>query len=345
MITTMTVETIHAGRKRRRRRRITVAAILTAALAGLAVAALSLGNVIYPPSVVARVLAGEAIQGATFAIGTLRLPRLLAGLMIGMAFGLSGATFQSLLRNPLASPDIIGISSGASAAAVVCILVLRWSGPAVSAAAVLAGLTTAALIYILSRGGGFSGGRLILIGIGVGAMLQAVISYLLLRASQYDIPAALRWLSGSLNGVQLKSLVPLAIAIAVLAPPLLVFGKRLDYLELGNQKASSLGIRVNQTRLVLVLCAVALVAFATAIAGPIAFVAFLSGPIARRVSGGGSPALMTSALTGAALTLGADLLGQFAFGTRFPVGVVTGIIGAPYLLILLVRINRIGGSS
>jgi iron complex transport system permease protein len=338
------IETIKTGRKKRLRRQVIVIAVLGVLLIGLAVSALSLGNVRYPISVITRVLSGETIKGASFAIVTLRLPRMLAGLLIGMAFGISGSAFQTLLRNSLASPDIIGISSGASAAAVVCILVFRWSGFAVSAAAVTAGLATATLIYILSRGGAFSG-RLILIGLGIGAMLQAVISYLLLRASQYDIPAALRWLSGSLNGVHMEELVPLAVSIAVFFPLLILLGKQLEFLELGDEKASSLGIRVNRTRLLLILCAVGLVAFATAVAGPIAFVAFLSGPIARRMSGSGSPALLSSALTGAALTLAADLAGQFAFDTKFPVGVVTGIIGAPYLLFLLVRINRSGGSS
>ncbi|WP_313560104.1 iron chelate uptake ABC transporter family permease subunit, partial [Ruminiclostridium cellobioparum] len=146
---------------RRRQFRWTLVTILLVMLAfALCVAALLLGNTIYPLDTALRVLLGEQIQGATFAIGTLRLPRMLSGLLVGLAFGIAGSTFQTMLRNPLASPDIIGISSGSSAAAVFCILVLKVSGTLVSIAAVIAGIMVAALIYVLSRGGSFSGGKL-----------------------------------------------------------------------------------------------------------------------------------------------------------------------------------------
>jgi iron complex transport system permease protein len=339
------IEIVTTERRKRLRRNIAVSSALAILVVTLCVVMLALGGVIYPPGIILRVLSNEQIEGATFAIGTLRLPRMLAGVLVGAAFGISGAVFQSMLRNPLASPDIIGVSSGASAAAVVCILVFRLSGAAISAVAVVAGIATAALIYALSRGGTFSGGRLILVGIGVGAMLNSVISYLLLRASQYDVPGAMRWLSGSLNGIRKEELIPLALAMLVLCPILLILEGRLKIIELGDHKAAALGVHADRTRLLLVLCAVGLVAFATAVTGPIAFVAFLSGPIAKRMTGDGSPSLLASALTGAALTLGADLLGQFAFDTKFPVGVITGIVGAPYLLFLLVKINRSGGST
>ncbi|MDR0819745.1 MAG: iron chelate uptake ABC transporter family permease subunit [Oscillospiraceae bacterium] len=338
------IEIVKTERQKRLRRNIAVISVLAVLVVTLCALMLSLGGVIYPIDVIIRVLSNEQIEGATFAIGSLRLPRMLAGVLVGAAFGISGAVFQSMLRNPLASPDIIGVSSGASAAAVACILVFNLSGAAISAVAVVAGVATAALIYALSRGGSFSGGRLILVGIGVGAMLNSVISYLLLRASQYDVPGAMRWLSGSLNGIRKEELAPLVIAMVVLCPTLLCLESRLKIIELGDHKAAALGVRSDRTRLLLVLCAVGLVAFATAVTGPVAFVAFLSGPIAKRMTGDGSPSLLASALTGAALTLGADLLGQFAFNTKFPVGVITGIIGAPYLLFLLVKINRSGGS-
>lgn len=336
---------IYEGFHRRRVRFITVTlalAVLTLLLSG---AMLYLGNTKYSLEVICRVLLGENIKGASFTIGTLRLPRMLAGLLAGMAFGMAGNTFQTMLRNPLASPDIIGVTSGSSVAAVICILVLKVSGGLVSLAAVITGLLVACLIYILSRGGSFSGGRLILIGIGIQAMLNSVISFLLLKANQYDVPAALRWLSGSLNGMQMKDIPGLFIVVLIFGLVLTLLGRHLRILELGEQSAITLGLRSDQTRLLLVLGAVFLIAFATAVTGPIAFVAFLAGPIAGRLAGTGSSNVLPAGLTGAALVLLADLLGQYAFDLRFPVGIITGILGAPYLLYLLIRMNRTGGTA
>ncbi len=336
---------IKYGYRRRQLRRTLVTILLGLLAFALCVAALLLGNTIYPLDTALRVLLGEQIQGAAFAIGTLRLPRMLSGLLVGMAFGIAGSTFQTMLRNPLASPDIIGISSGSSAAAVFCILVLKLSGTVVSIAAVAAGVMVAALIYAFSRGGSFSGGKLILIGIGVQAMLNAVISFLLLRASQYDVPGALIWLSGSLNGIRMTRIPGLFIVVASFGLVILLLGRHLKILELGEQSAVTLGVRTDLTRLLLILSAVFLIAFATAVTGPVAFVAFLAGPIAARLVGTGSPNELPSGLVGSILVLGADLIGQFAFDTRFPVGIITGILGAPYLLYLLIRMNRTGGSA
>ncbi len=344
-MTALTLQAVSAGRRSRRSRRLTVTVILAALVVTLGLLGLMLGATVYSLDDVVRVLAGEKVQGASFAIGSLRLPRVLAGTMAGLAFGAAGTTFQTMLRNPLASPDIVGISAGASAAAVFCILVLHWSGPAVSLVAIVVGLATAALIYWLARGGESAGGRLILIGIGVGAMLDSVVSYLLLNASAWDVPMAVRWLTGSLNGTRLDELPPLALAVVVFGGVILLLGRNLKALEFGDQTATALGVRVDASRLALVLCAVGLVSFATAVTGPIAFVAFLAGPIATRLVGAGSQVVLPAALTGAVLVLAADLLGQFAFDTKFPVGVVTGILGAPYLLFLLARINRAGGSA
>lgn len=311
----------------------------------LALASLVFGRTRYPLSVVVRVIAGEEIQGATFAVGTLRIPRVLTGALAGFAFGVAGYTFQTMLRNQLASPDVIGVSTGASVAAVFCILVLRLSGAAVSAAAVIAGVAIAALIYALSRGSSFAGGRLILIGIGVGAMLNSLLSYLLLRAQQNDIPAAFRWLSGSLNGSRMEDLPLLLAAVVIFCPVIFLCGRTLQIMELGDDTAMALGAKVKRIRLALTISAVALTSFATSVSGPIAFVAFLSGPISLRLSGAGRLGAAPAGMTGSVLVLAADLVGQFVFNTRFPVGVVTGIIGAPYLMILLLRINRSGGSS
>lgn len=334
---------VQLGFHKRRVRFITVTVILALITAILCSIMLYLGNTKYSPEIILRVLLGEEIKGATFAIETIRLPRMLAGLLAGMAFGMAGNTFQTMLRNPLASPDIIGVTSGSSVAAVFCILVLNVSGAVVSISAVVSGLSVAFLIYMLSRGGSFSGGRLILIGIGIQAMLNAAISYLLLRANQYDVPAAIRWLNGSLNGMQMKNIPGLFMVVLIFGCLLMFLSKMLKILELGEQSAITLGLRTDISRLLLVLAAVFLIAYATAVTGPIAFVAFLSGPIASKLAG--SSNTVTAGLTGAVLVLLADIIGQYAFDIRFPVGIITGILGAPYLIYLLIRMNRTGGAA
>lgn len=341
-MTNTTVAFIMAGRHQRRRRWILVTSLLAALACMLCCAMLLLGSTIYPVKDVVRALSGERLSGVSFAVNTIRLPRMLAGLLAGFAFGIAGNTFQTMLRNPLANPNVIGITSGSSAAAVFCILILHTSDTVVSIASVIAGLATVLLLYLLSRGKTFSIGRLILVGIGIEAMLTAVISYLLLVGAQQDIPAAIRWLSGSLNGSQMHELPSLAITVLVFAPILIVMGKRLSLLELGEQSATSLGVNTDKTRIMLIVASVCMIAMATSSTGPIAFVAFLSGPIAKRLVGVGFSNVIPSGLVGINLVLAADLIGQFAFETRFPVGVITGILGAPYLIFLLIRMNRKG---
>ena len=333
---------IKQGYAKRKMRMISVTLILLALTVGLCTIMLLYGKTNYPLSVVLKVLGGEQIQGASFTIGTLRLPRMLCGLLVGLAFGIAGNTFQTMLRNPLASPDIIGITSGCSIAAVFCILVLRMSGSSVSIAAVISGLIVSTLIYLLSKGSGFSGGRLILIGIGIQAMINALISFLLLKSSQYDVPSALRWLSGSLNGMSMKDVPGLFIVVVLFGGIILLLTKHLQILELGDEFATTLGVKINLVRIILILSSVFLIAFATAVTGPIAFVAFLAGPIASKLVGPGASNVLASGLVGALLVLGADMIGQFVFSTRFPVGVITGILGAPYMLFLLICINRRG---
>ncbi len=339
-----TVETVVRGRVRRARRRRTVIGVLAVLIvAGFAVT-LMVGQTYYPPGDVARVILGQDVPGASFTVGRLRLPRAVLAIAAGMCFGLAGVTFQTMLRNPLASPDIIGISAGASAAATFAIVVLSLDGAGVSVFAISAGLVVALVIYLLSYKGGVSGTRLILIGIGVAAMLDSLTSYILDRAATWDMQEAMRWLTGSLNGTSWNATLPVLIALVVLAPLLLGLSDNLSALQLGDDTASALGVPVDRTRLLAVVGAVGLIAFATAAAGPIAFVAFLSGPIAARLAGSDGSLLVPSALVGALLVLVADFCGQFAFGTRFPVGVVTGVLGAPYLVYLIIRSNRVGGS-
>ena len=342
---TRTVATsVAAGRRRRTLRRRGVLIALGVAIVAVFAVSLMVGNTFYSPAEVIAVIFGQDVAGATFTVGRLRLPRAVLAIVIGLSFGLAGVTFQTMLRNPLASPDIIGISAGASAAAAFAIVILGLSGTAVSAFAIVAGLVVTLVIYLLSSTSGSAGTRLILIGIGIAAMLEAMTQYVLSKAGQWELQEAMRWLTGSLNGSTWVEVWPTLLALVVLAPLLLSRSRDLDTMRLGEDAAAALGVRIDRTRLVVIVAAVGLIAFATAAAGPIAFVAFLSGPIAARIVGPNGSMLIPSALVGALLVLVADFVGQNALGTRYPVGIVTGVLGAPYLVYLIVRTNRAGGS-
>ncbi|MEU8664644.1 FecCD family ABC transporter permease [Actinoplanes philippinensis] len=343
-MSTTTLEAVTRGRRRRRLRRRTVLAVAGVAVAVMAALSLMAGQTFYPPDDVLRVILGETVPGASFTVGELRLPRTVLALITGLCFGMGGVTFQTMMRNPLASPDIIGISSAASAAAAFAIIVLGLGETGVSVFAIVAALGVAVVIYVLSFKDGVAGTRLVLIGIGIAAMLNSVTSYVLNQAGQWDLQAATRWLNGSLNGSTWDEAVPVLVALAVFGPVLLAQARNLTMLQLGDDTASALGTRLERTRLISIVAAVGLIAFATSATGPIAFVAFLAGPIAARLVGPGGSLLVPSALAGALLVLVADFLGQFAFDTRFPVGVITGVLGAPYLIFLLVRTNRAGGA-
>ena len=336
------LSTITDGYRKRQRRYVFTALTLLFLTFALACIMMIYGNTIYSPKTVLKVHSGEDVEGAVFTIRTLRLPRMLTAILCGLAFGMAGNTFQQLLGNPLASPDIIGVTSGASVAAVFGILVLKLNGGTVSLMAVFSGLLVSVLIYFLSQGGGFSNARLILTGIGMQAFLSAVISWMLLKASEYDVANALRWLSGSLNGVKLENVPRLALVVFGAGGAILLLNRQLSMLQLGEAHAVTLGVNVRRIRLALILLALLLVAFATSVTGPVASVAFLSGPIATRLSGNGKNGMLTSALTGSTLVLASDLIGQFALPSRYPVGVVTGILGAPYLLFLLLQMNDKG---
>ncbi|MFV0534424.1 MAG: FecCD family ABC transporter permease [Cumulibacter sp.] len=339
------VADIVAGERRRRNRRMALVVGTLALLVAIAFAlSLMVGRTFYPPGEVLRVLLGEQVQGATFSVGRLRVPRAVLGLLAGFCFGMAGVAFQTMLRNPLASPDIIGISAGASAAAAFAIVVLAWGPSQVGIAAIVGGLVVALAVYFLAYKGSVLGSRLILIGIGVAAMLESAISYILSQASDWDLQEAMRWLTGSLNGASWDQIVPLAIAMVVLVPLLCMQSRDLYISQLGDDASQALGVRVGRLRLIVIVVAVTLLSFATAGSGPIAFVAFLSGPIAGRLVGPGKSLLIPAALVGALLVLAADLVGQNLLSVRYPVGVVTGVLGAPFLIYLIVRTYRAGGS-
>ncbi len=335
---------IVAQRTRHARRRAAVIALLASLLAAIFSLTLILGQSFTPPTDVLRVLLGENVAGASFTVGQLRLPRALLSVLAGLSFGMGGVAFQIMLRNPLASPDIIGISSGASAAAVFAIVILSLKGPIVSVFAVVAGLGVALTVYGLSSRNGVAGTRLILVGIGVSAMLESIIAYILSTAPAWNLQEAMRWLTGSVNGAQLSQAAPLLLSLVIFGGLLLSRQRDLEALRLGDEMAAALGVRVGTTRILVIVAAVGMIAFATAVTGPIAFVAFLSGPIAARIVGPGSSPLIPAGLVGAFLVLAGDYAGQFLLFSRYPVGVVTGALGAPYLIFLIIRANRSGGS-
>jgi iron complex transport system permease protein len=289
---------------------------------------------------------GAASASADFIVQTVRLPRASTAVLTGAAFGLAGIIFQTLLRNPLASPDIVGVSTGASAAAVTVIVLFGLAGWAVAGAAFAGALLTAILNYALAWRRGVSPYRMVLIGIGLTAILQAIISYLFTSARIEIVQKALAWMVGSLNASTFEQVQPLAVAMLLLLPVAWLMLRPLGNLELGDDTARALGTRIELTRLGLLLIAVALVACATAAVGPVAFVAFVAGPIARRLVGASRAAFIAAPLVGAVVMTLSDLIGQHVLPTtQMPVGIVTGALGAVFLIRLLIAANRTGSGG
>ncbi|MEU0091365.1 iron chelate uptake ABC transporter family permease subunit [Kribbella sp. NPDC006257] len=339
-------QVIAHARAARRVRSVVVIAVLAAVVFVIFCVSLSLGDFKIPVIDVVKTLFGGGDRATEFIVNKLRLPRALTGVLVGLALGLSGAIFQSIARNPLASPDIIGVTYGASAFAVFAIVTLGLTGTAVAALAIVGALLTAIIMYLLAWKQGVSSYRLILVGIGIGAMATSLTSYLLTKARVEIAQQALIWLTGSLNGRDWSQVWQLLITLAVLSPVLVFLVHRLRILQLGDETAYGLGLRVELSRLGLIVVGVLLAAMATAAAGPIGFVAFVAPPIARRLTRSPGPALIASALLGAFVVSLSDLIAQHALGhTQFPVGVITGVVGAPYLMFLLARANRVGSGG
>ena len=291
-------------------------------------------------------LVGRGSADSDFIVRTLRLPRGLAALTVGAALGISGAIFQRIARNPLASPDIVGVTAGATACAVLTIVVLDGTPSQVTWGALAGSTVTSVAIYLLSYRRGVTGYRLVLVGIGATAMLTSVTSFLMTRAEVYDAQRAMVWLTGSLNGRGWEQVRPLGWGLGVLVPIALVLGRDLRLLDLGDDAARGLGARVEGVRSGLLLIGVALAALAVSCAGPIVFVALVSPQIARRLVGGTGAALLSSAAAGAALLVASDLVARRLFApTELPAGIVTAVLGAPFLLWLLARADRVGSAG
>ncbi|KKJ97438.1 iron chelate uptake ABC transporter family permease subunit [Micromonospora sp. HK10] len=285
---------------------------------------------------VLRVLVGGGNPADRFIVTELRLPRLVTALAVGAALGLAGAVFQSLTRNPLGSPDVLGVTSGAATGALV-VVVAGGSSVALAGAAAVGGTLTGALLYALAGRSGVGGHRLVLVGIGVTAILTGVNGWLLTRAPLMDAARATLWITGSLDGRGWANALPVLGALAVLVPVvLLARAPALRLLEMGDDSAAALGVPVRRVRAAALGTAVLLVSLAAAAAGPVSFLALTAPHLARRLTRAPGPNLLPAAALGAALLVAADQLAQHAVaGHQLPVGVVTGVLGGGYLAWLL----------
>ncbi|MFC4128792.1 FecCD family ABC transporter permease [Nocardia rhizosphaerae] len=313
---------------------------------------IAVGDTNIPLGRVLEVLGGGGSRSQRFIVLESRLPRALTAVVVGAALGLSGAIMQSILHNPLAGPDVLGITTGASVGAVAVLV-----GGGVGATGLLAtvgaplaaltgGLLTAVLIYLLAWGRGrtgeqgVTGFRLVLIGIGVNAVLLSVISWLLTMASLTDAARAQVWLTGSLNGADITKVVPAAIALTVVTVVALVSARTLAALRLGEESTRILGVRIQSQQALLIGGSVVAASVATAAVGPVGFVALAAPQIARMALRTPGEPLIASALTGAGLVAGADVLSRTLLPVDLPVGIVTAALGGPFLLYLLIRMNR-----
>lgn len=322
--------------RRLARRRWGVVLVSLGALTGVAAAAaLMIGDYPLGPGQVLAVLLGGGEPVEQYVVLQSRLPRLTMALLVGSALGVAGALLQALLRNPLASPDLLGISGGSTLAAVFCLLALGLTGPVLAAFALVGGLAASALLLAVARGRA-AGYRLILAGIGVSFFCAALVGFLMTRAQLQQTQAALVWLTGSLASTPWWQVIVLAAVWLLVLPLLLPLARRLPVLMLGEQTATGLGEHSGRVRTAGVVVAVILTAVTCAFAGPISFVALCAPAIARPLTGHGSVALAPSALVGAALLALSDLVAQYALpNVSMPVGVVTGAFGAVFLLWLL----------
>jgi iron complex transport system permease protein len=323
------------------RRSVAVSTGLLAAILVVAVIALGVGSISVAPLDVVRTLLGNGSRVTDFAVLDLRLPRVLIAVCVGAALGMSGAVFQSLSRNPLGSPDIIGFNYGATTGGLLVILVFGGNLLGVSLGAVAGGLVTALAVYLLAWQRGVRGTRLVLVGIGVSAVLQAVNFYLIVNAKLADVARATVWITGSLDNLGWEHVWPVVIALAVVVPLLLAGARPLNILEMGDDSAAALGVRVEPSRLYLIVVGTAACAVATAIAGPIAFVSLTAPQLAKRLTRAPGAGVLPAAWTGALLVLAADFVAQRIAGSAtLPVGVATAALGGIYLGWLLRRTRR-----
>lgn len=327
------------------RRSLAVAGALAALLAGTCVAYLCTGESFVSPGEVLKVLTGQPSPDE-LVVGTLRLPRMTVGLLVGAAFGVAGALIQTVARNPLASPDIIGISQGASAVTVGALTFGVTSYTVLPYLSVAGGIAAAALVYLFAWRGGLHATRFVLIGIGFAIALRSITTLFMSKGDYLVAQQAQIWMTGSLNGRGYEEAAPLFWVLLLLLPAVLWAARAQRTVSLDDDTATALGVRLDRVRLGLVLLGVVLASVATGAAGPVDFVALLAPQIARRATRTAQIPLLSSALTGAVIVILADLLARRLFSpTELPVGVLTAAVGAPYLIWLIVRSRGVGGRA
>jgi iron complex transport system permease protein len=326
---------VTAVRSSVRRRRTIVGIGVALAVVAIAAASLSMGDYALAPADLWRTLWGGGSRVEAYVVFQVRAPRLSMALLVGACLGVAGALLQTLLSNSLASPDLLGISGGAGVAAVFGILILGIGGPLLALVAFGGGLVVAAFLLLTGRraDGDY---RLIVAGVGISFLCAAITGYLMIRAQVELAQAALIWLTGSLASTPWWNvLVVLIVGIAAL-PAVVACARWLPVTQLGAGTAASLGVRSGVVRIVAVVTAVLLTATTCAFVGPISFIALCAPAIARPLLGHGAVGVGTSAAVGAVLLASADLIAQYAIpGMSLPVGVVTGALGAVFLLWLL----------
>ncbi|QEU03246.1 FecCD family ABC transporter permease [Pseudomonas oryzihabitans] len=331
------------GRFSRRLAPATLGRLAVAALVVLAalLLCLCLGKVWLTPTQVLAALGDGSRGGLGFIVTQLRLPRALLAALVGSALAVSGLLLQGQVRNPLASPDLLGITSGASAGAVFYLAVLAGSfGPAgLPLAAMLGAGLAALLVYGLAWNHGASPLRLVLVGVGVSAMLAAATTFLLVFSPLTTTLSAYVWLTGSVYGASWPEVRALGLWWLVLLLPLAALARHAVLAQLDDDLARGLGVRLQRQRVALLALAVALAGVAIAWGGAIAFVGLIAPHIARRLlpAGFAAQALM-AALAGALLVMLADLLGRTLFlPLDLPAGIFVAALGAPFFLYLLIR--------
>ncbi|MBA8816807.1 iron complex transport system permease protein [Microbacterium halimionae] len=343
---TTSVARRRSARRLARRKKTVVLAALIALIVIFAFLSLTLGKASVSVSEVFATMIGQGTAMTELVVLELRLPRILTAIVVGACLGMSGSVFQSTLRNPLASPDIIGITASASVVGVVCIVSFGMSGYVLTLTVIVGTLLAAVLMYVLAWREGLNAFRLVLVGIGVGAFCAGFVSFILSRSDIRDAQTALVWVTGSLSGSSWQALWPMTACAVIIVGLVAMLSRPARILALGDDTAAGLGIPVEKIRLATLGCAVALAAIAVSTVGPLAFVALAAGQISRRLLRSGSSSVATAACVGGALLLGADIIAQHALpSTPLPTGVVTGLVGAPFLIWLLVRASRTGNES
>ncbi|GHG65146.1 FecCD family ABC transporter permease [Streptomyces griseocarneus] len=326
----------------RRGAAVTLGLVLLLAAACLTYLCVGMTNT--APGEALKVLFGQP-SAAEFTVGTARLPRMTVGLLAGAALGVAGALIQTVARNPLASPDVIGVSQGASALTVGAMTFGVTSYAALPYVSMAGGLLAAALVYAFAWRGGLQATRFVLIGMGFAVALRSVTHLFLTKGDYLVAQQAKVWMTGSLNARGWDEAAPLAWALLVLVPFVCWAARAQRTVSMDDDTATALGVRLGRVRLGLALLGVVLASLATGAAGPVDFVALLAPQIARRMTRTAQIPLLCSALLGSVLVVVADLLARKLFEpTELPVGVLTAAVGAPYLIWLIAR-GRTGGKA